>query len=177
MARELGADQQEVVKNKDKYLADARARGMTQERIDSFLSENANDYQRLQDIEVGNEPAAPEPLPPPPPPPQEQPPVPQTPVRPEPAAPVAPPAPTPQISEAPAPMPTPLSITALGGGVPKTPAVQGLSAGGGSMLAQAAEESPSATQPVISGTVPLRQLSRRTLPQDSMALAGLRKIY
>ena len=88
----------------------------------------------------------------------------------------APIAPVPQSPELPAPMATPLSVTALGGGVPQTPAVQGL-AGNAMAMSAPMEEAPASAPPTISGTVPLRQLSRRSFPENSMALAGLRKVY
>lgn len=50
MSMHLGADQRQVVANKEQYLAEARKR-LSQAKIDSFLAENPDDYHRLKDVE------------------------------------------------------------------------------------------------------------------------------
>ena len=99
---------------------------------------------------------------------------------PKPSMPEAPAQLPPPIQEMPEPTPptaTPLSLTGLGGGVPQSPAVQGLASSGMGPAPMAEEASPANAQPPVSGTVQLRQLSKRTFPESSMALAGLRKVY
>ena len=137
-------------------------------------------------------PPAPPPAAPPTPSPAEQPPAPtpeppSAPPAPEPPPPMMPPPPPvaapppgPEIAgpTVPEPPPTPLSLSAIGGGVPQTPAVKGLAgaSGGPMMLSGGGDDGGGGAAPV-SGTIQLRPLGRRSPPQDSMALAGLRKIY
>ena len=53
-----GIGQQQVIKDKQKYLAAARARGLSQAKIDAFLKENPEDYHRLSQLQINNAPVA-----------------------------------------------------------------------------------------------------------------------
>lgn len=151
MAGGLGADQQKVVANKQSYIKDALARGMSQGQIDSFIGENPNDYHRLKDTDAykgGGKPTAP----------------------------TAPPKPDVQIGDPPR---TPPSMAALNkvvtpaaaappiATVPSMDAMTGGGGGGGT--------------PSVMGTASgvLRPLGRgRLAAQGSMAIAGLgRRVY
>jgi hypothetical protein len=51
-ATDIGADQLKVIQEKDKYIAQALARGVSQGKIDEFIRNNPNDYHRLKDVEA-----------------------------------------------------------------------------------------------------------------------------